>query len=242
MVTSDMSVMPRVANAAITSGWARIASSTSWYSSVVKCGVTPGTWVHEATASPVRSTTASQVWLSSRFQSTASALRGTGSPGRQALTSLLGGSTPSMDANRHASDRDLSRRRTAAVWRNSASSSGSSGCCAIGFSSVDVTVGQKRLGGVPGCPLRLVSPFPGDGRQGLEDDAVRQGRSDVSVVVGRADLDHVHAHDRELEADAAYGVEELARRQAARLGRAGARSVSWVADVDGEEDAVAVVH
>jgi hypothetical protein len=63
------------------------------------------------------------------------------------------------------------------------------------------------------------------------------------VVVRRAHLDDVHADHGQLEADAAHRVEELACRQAARLGRAGARRVAGVADVDvdGQEDAVALV-
>ena len=63
------------------------------------------------------------------------------------------------------------------------------------------------------------------------------------MVVGRADLDDVHADDGQLEADAADRVEQLAGGQAARLGRTGAWRVAGVADVDvdGEEDALALV-
>src|SRR3954453_11946040 len=126
-----MSVMPRLARAGTTSGWARIASSTSWYSSTVKCGVTPGTCVQDSTTPSVRSTTPSQVWLSARFHSTANAVRRTGSPARHAFTSALGGSSSSIEANLHVSAKDCSRRRMAAVLRNSSSSRGSSGCRAI---------------------------------------------------------------------------------------------------------------
>src|SRR6478735_6942527 len=150
-----MSVMPRSARAAITSGWARIASSTSWYSSTVKCGVTPGTWVHDTTESSVRSTTPSKVWLSARFHSTANAVRRIGSPGRQAFTSAFGGSSSSIDANRHDSSRDWSRRRAAAVCRNSASSSGSSGCCAI---SVSCLRDDTPTSAVPHYATALRSP------------------------------------------------------------------------------------
>ena len=64
------------------------------------------------------------------------------------------------------------------------------------------------------------------------------------MVVGRRDLDDVDADHRQLEADPAHGVEQLARLQPARLGGAGAGRVAGVADVDvdGEEDAVAVVE
>ena len=54
-----MSVNPRSASAAMTSGCSRIASSTSWNSSIVKFGVTPGMCSNDRTASSVRSTVAS---------------------------------------------------------------------------------------------------------------------------------------------------------------------------------------
>ncbi len=54
-----MSVNPRSARAAMTSGCVRIASSMSWNSSIVKFGVTPGMCSNERTVSPVRSTVAS---------------------------------------------------------------------------------------------------------------------------------------------------------------------------------------
>ncbi len=64
------------------------------------------------------------------------------------------------------------------------------------------------------------------------------------MVVGRRDLDHVDARDRQLAADPADGVQQVARGEAARLGRARAGRVPRVADVDvdGQEDRVAVVE
>ena len=107
-----------------------------------------------------------------------------------------------------------------------------------------LAVRQQRSGRVPGRPVPFVAPLPGDRGQCLEDDPVPERRGDVGVVVRRADLDHVHPHDRQLEADPAHGVEQLARRQPTRLGRARPGCMTGVADVDvdGEEDAVAVVH
>ena len=54
-----MSVNPRSARAAMTSGCSRIASSTSWNSSTVKFGVTPGMCSNDRTVPSVRSTVAS---------------------------------------------------------------------------------------------------------------------------------------------------------------------------------------
>ena len=64
------------------------------------------------------------------------------------------------------------------------------------------------------------------------------------MVVRRRHLDHVDAGDRQLPADAPDGVQQLARREAARLGGAGARRVARVADVDvdRQEHRVAVVE
>ena len=131
--------MPRSASAAIRSGCARIASSTSWNSSTVKFGVTPGMCVQDTTRSPVRSTTPSQVWLSARFHSTASDVRGTGSPERHAFTTTFGGSSSSIDANRQEPESCSSLRRMAAVRRNSSLSRGSSGCRAMTFPSHEST-------------------------------------------------------------------------------------------------------
>ena len=83
----------------------------------------------------------------------------------------------------------------------------------------------------------------GQAGQRLEADPVGEVRGDLGVVVGRRHLDDVDAGDGQLAADAAYGVEQLPRRQPARLGGAGAGGVAGVADVDvdREEDPVAVV-
>jgi len=62
---------------------------------------------------------------------TAIAVLGTASPGRHALTSALGGSLSSIEANRHESLRSSSLRRTLAARRNSSAPSGSSGCSAM---------------------------------------------------------------------------------------------------------------
>src|SRR3712207_5705825 len=91
---------------------------------------------------------------------------------------------------------------------------------------------EERARGVPGRPVGGVPATPCERAERLEHDAVGQRGGDVGMVVGRADLDHVHTDHRELEAHPAYGVEQLARGQAARLGRAGPRGVPGVADVD----------
>ena len=80
--------------------------------------------------------------------------------------------------------------------------------------------------------------------QRLEADPVGEVRRDLGVVVRRRHLDHVDTRHRQLAADPAYGVEQLPRRETARLRRARARRVARVADVDvdGEEHRVAVVQ
>ena len=52
------------------------------------------------------------------------------------------------------------------------------------------------------------------------------------MVVRRGHLDDVDPHDGELISDAAYGVQQLSRRQTTGLGRTRAGCVSRVADVD----------
>ena len=103
----------------------------SWYSSTVKFGQTPGTWVQETTTSATRSTTASYVLLVAFSQTTDKDRRGTGSPLDHALTAAFAGSASSIEANRHSCDTPRSRRRMAAVLRNSSSESGSSGCAGM---------------------------------------------------------------------------------------------------------------
>ena len=101
---------------------------------------------------------------------------------------------------------------------------------------------QQRARRVPGRAVALVAPPASDRRERLEDHPVGEGGGDVGVVVGRTDLHHVDPDDGQLEADPAYGVEQLARRQPAGLRRPGPGRVAGVADVDvdGEEDALAL--
>ena len=63
------------------------------------------------------------------------------------------------------------------------------------------------------------------------------------MVVGRGDFDDVDADDRQLIGDPAYGVQQLTRRQPARLWCARAGRMAGIADidVDGEEHPVAVI-
>ena len=63
------------------------------------------------------------------------------------------------------------------------------------------------------------------------------------MVVGRRDLDDVHAAERPLHRDASHRVEQLTTRQSPRFGRAGTGGGARVDDVhvDGEEDGVALV-
>ena len=72
--------------------------------------------------------------------------------------------------------------------------------------------------------LGRVAPSARHSRQHLQDDPVRQRGRDLCVVVGRGDLDDVHADDRQVVGDPAHGVEQLPRRQPTRLGSAGARA------------------
>ena len=99
-----------------------------------------------------------------------------------------------------------------------------------------------RAAGRPGRgTCRAAGRHPG---QRLQHDPVGEERGDLGVVVGRRHLDDVHADDGQLQADPAYGVEQLPRGQAARLRGARAGRVAGVADVDvdGEEDPVALVE
>ena len=92
-------------------------------------------------------------------------------------------------------------------------------------------------------PSRSSRRFRAMARQRLQHDPVGQGGGDVGVVVRRGDLDHVHAHHRQLQADPADGIQQLAGGQPTRLRGAGARGVAGIAhvDVDGQEDALALV-
>ncbi len=100
--------------------------------------------------------------------------------------------------------------------------------------------GRRR---VPAGAVAGVLASAGDGRQGLEDDPVREGGRDVGAVVGRAHLDDVDADDGQLPADPAHAVEQLPGGETARLRRSRTRRVAGVADVDvdGEEDPLALV-
>ena len=83
--TNDGSLIPRAASTASTPGCRCRASSTSWNSSTVKLGVTPGTWVQDTTRSATRSTTASYAWFVGRSQQHGKGParhRVTGSPGQ----------------------------------------------------------------------------------------------------------------------------------------------------------------
>lgn len=103
---------------------------------------------------------------------------------------------------------------------------------------------EQRLSGVPRGAVASVLTAPCDRRKRLQHNAIGQCSGDICVIIGWADLDNVDADDRQLEADPPHRVQELASRQAARLGGAGARRVAGVADVDvdREEHTVALVH
>ena len=70
----------------------------------------------------------------------------------------------------------------------------------------------------------------------LQRDAVGGHRRHLGVVVRRRDLDDVHAGDLHGAGDPADRAQQLARQQAAGLGRAGAGRDARVDDVDVDRD------
>ena len=102
---------------------------------------------------------------------------------------------------------------------------------------------EQRTQRIPSRALPEILTFAGNGAQSLQDHSIGQRGSDVGVVVRRADLNDVHPHHRELQADPTDRVQQFARGQPAWFGCSGARRMTWVAniDVDGEEHPVAVI-
>src|SRR6186713_423054 len=95
---------------------------------------------------------------------------------------------------------------------------------------------EQRKQRIPAGAISQILTFTCNGAQRLEHHAIGERRSDVGVVVRRADLDHIHSDHWKLETDPAYRIEQLTGRQSTRLGRTGARGMSWIThiDVDGE--------
>lgn len=91
---------------------------------------------------------------------------------------------------------------------------------------------EQGLQRIPSSTFPEILPFPGNGAQGLQHHSIRQRGSDVGVVVWRADLDHVHPDDRQLETDPAYRVQQFACRQPARFRRTGAGCMTWIAHIN----------
>src|SRR5262249_22894598 len=97
----SMSVAPRLARAAMTSGWVRSIWSHSTNSSTVKLACTPGTCSNDAVWPSVNDTTLLYVALFDRCRQITSARRGGGGPpSSKACSSDLPGSANSIDANR----------------------------------------------------------------------------------------------------------------------------------------------
>ena len=124
----------------------------------VKFGVTPGTmWATAVDGVRRRGRPAPRrCLLSPRSHSTDSERRGERpSPGRQASTSALAGSSSAMEANRNASVTPASRRSVVATCRNSSALSGSRGCWATKF----LPVGRRRQSTMSaGVSVLRVSP------------------------------------------------------------------------------------
>ena len=126
--TRSISETPRLARAAMTSGWLRSSWSHSTNSSTVKLACTPGMCSNDSTRSSVSDTLLLYVALLERWRQVTSARRaGCGPPSSNARSSALPGSASSMAANRHPSPTPCSRRRIDATAVNSSSLSGSSG-------------------------------------------------------------------------------------------------------------------
>ncbi|SHW44466.1 Uncharacterised protein [Mycobacteroides abscessus subsp. abscessus] len=128
MNTRSISVMPRLASAAITSGCPRRTASASSHSSTVKLGWTPGMWFQDSTSPEVSEITALYVafWVVSK--QVASARRSGRVPLlSNAATSALDGSDSSTEVYRQLAPTSCVCARIFATVVNSSAERGSRG-------------------------------------------------------------------------------------------------------------------
>src|SRR3990172_8840080 len=84
-------------------------------------------------------------------------------------------------------------------------------------SSASPTSSSKRARSITSGPLL------GERADRLQDDAVREHRRDLALVVRGRDLDDVHPHEADPPDDPPHRAEQLAREHASRLGGPGPR-------------------